>query len=254
MNITYSISQWNYFHYANQPSLERVIDSVREQGYGFELWGTWGDESDLYDEVGRRRLAAVLKGMTVSLHTRGGGGEDFERNVKLIDTASYLRSRIVVLHPDDLAADEKSGPDAAVVGRAAQYAARRGVRLALENGPAEFLAKAFEMCPSLGLCLDVGHVYLERGTMKQYLDAFKGRLVHLHIQELLAKAERSVPYDWVDHYLPGTGGVPAEDWKLLADTLKEIDYSGIAVFEIHPRSPLQTAFLATRFMEALLKS
>jgi hypothetical protein len=31
MKVSYSISLWNFYHFANAPSLERVIDLVREQ-------------------------------------------------------------------------------------------------------------------------------------------------------------------------------------------------------------------------------
>ncbi|MHC4983587.1 MAG: sugar phosphate isomerase/epimerase family protein [Planctomycetota bacterium] len=253
MRITYSISQWNFFHYANQPSLERVIASVREQGYGFELWGSWADERDLYDEVGRRRLAGPLAGMAVSLHTGFGYAENFERYKNMIDTAAHLKAKAVVLHPGDLSAGETNGPDAELVKRAAEYGRLRGVTLTLENGSFEFLAAAFGMSDSLGFCLDVGHVYFEKHTMREYLDAFKSRLVHLHVQEVLPADEATIPRVFSDHYIPGTGGIPIEDWKLLVETLKEIDYHGIAVFEIQPRNPLQTAFLGTRFMENLLQ-
>ena len=49
MHITYSISLWNYFHYAYQPSLERVIADIWSAGYGIELWGSCWNEPDLYD-------------------------------------------------------------------------------------------------------------------------------------------------------------------------------------------------------------
>ena len=254
MNITYSISQWNYFHYSSQASLERVIEAVRRQGYGFELWGSWGDETDLYDELGRKRLAGPLAGMAVSMHTRGGGARNFDNHVKQIDTAAHLGAKVVVLHPDDFAADPLNGPDADIIGRVVEYAQRKGVKLALENGPFEFLSAAFDICPALGFCLDVGHVYFHRQSMREHLEAFKGRLVHLHIQDIVAPEEAVIPSVFSDHYVPGTGGIPADDWRLVAETLREINYSGIAVFEIKPRNPLQTAFHGTRFFEGFLRS
>lgn len=54
-----------------------------------------------------------------------------------------------------------------------------------------------------------------------------------------------------DHYIPGTGGIPRADWELLARTLHEINYDGIAVFEVQPRRPLQTALLTRQLMQSL---
>ena len=34
MQIRYAVSLWNYLHYVNAPSLERVLALLRDQGYG----------------------------------------------------------------------------------------------------------------------------------------------------------------------------------------------------------------------------
>jgi len=252
MKIAFAISQWNFCHYAGQVSLERVIETTRQQGYGFELWATWGDQTDLFDQAWRQRLGRAVEGMAVSMHTAGRCAEDFQRHKKQIDTAAAVGAKVIVLHGNDVTLDDAKGPDPAIMARAVQYAEKRGVRLALENGALEFMAEAFDRCPRLGWCLDIGHVYVVGQKLRDFLDAFKSRLIHLHIQDILPEDESAVPGAWADHYTPGTGAIPAEDWKLLAETLRQIDFEGMAVFETHPRNPFQEAHLARRFVQGLL--
>ena len=251
MELRYSVSQWNYRHYASVPSLERVIELLREQGYGIELWAGWREETDLFDEVGRRRLRGALEGMTVSLHT--AGARTFEEHKKQIDAADDLGGEVVVLHPANICVEGRTELDAALCREAVAYAAERNVVLALENGGLPFLAEAIEQVEGLGVCLDVGHVYSTPDPMSAYLEALKDRLCHLHLQDVLSPCEKGLPGTGGDHYIPGTGGIPSEDWGLIAHTLKEINFSGIAVFEIRPRNPLQTALLAKSFFDAAVE-
>ena len=250
MHIEYAISLWNYFHYANLQSLERELALIRDQGYGVEVWGWWQAEKDLFDEVGRARLRAALREMTVTLHT--ALVETFEQHKKQVDAAVDLGAKVLVLHPSDMARDD-GGPDIPLARDVMAYAAGHGVRLALENGPLPFLVQAIEAVDGLEICLDVGHVYQTPDPMSRFLDALRDRLIHLHLQDTLSEPEKGLPRTGGDHYIPGTGGIPEADWRLLVDTLQAIDFDGIAVFEIRPRNPLQTALLATRFMDRLLK-
>jgi len=251
MRIEYSVSQWNYYHYAEVLSLERAVALVREQGYGVELWNVWGEEKDLFDEIGRKRLKPIVEAMTVSLHTAGVDG--FESHTKQIDAAAELGAGIIVLHPGDLAGADKTTLDAGLAAETVGYAQERGVRLALENGPLPFLVEAASRVEGLGICLDVGHVYFTPDPLRSYLDALKERIIHVHIQDILPQAEDALPHTGKDHYIPGTGGIPQQDWELVAAALREIDFEGIAVFEIQPRNPLQTALLGRRFFEGLLE-
>jgi sugar phosphate isomerase/epimerase len=252
MNITYAISQWNFSHYAGQPNLERVIERVRALGYGFEFWGGWSDDRALYDAIGRRRLATAARGMAVSLHTMFGCQGNFERHRMQIDTAAAVGARMVVLHPDDLETRPNGGPDGEFIARIMAYARENGVRLCVENGALEFVQAALDLCPDLGFCLDIGHVYLERRRLADFLTPLKHRVVHLHLQDILPPDETETG-GLADHYILGTGGIPPEDWDLLAATLREVDYDGMGVFEIHPRDAIQTAFLGRRFLEARLR-
>ncbi len=252
MRIKYSVSLWNYSHYAHVPSLEGIITLLREQYYGIELWGSWREEKkDLFDEVGRKRLKHVLQGVTVSLHT--AGASTFDLHKKQIDAAVDLGAEVIVVHPSDFISKDNSDLDVQLASKVVAYASEHGVRLALENGQLPFLANAVEKVEGLGICLDVGHVYLTPDPMSKFLDALKERIIHLHIQDVLPEAEAGLPCTGKDHYIPGTGGISDKDWVLLATTLKEINFQGIAVFEIQPRNPLQTAFLGRTFMQKLLE-
>ena len=133
MRMQYAISLWNFSHYRDR-SLERAVAEIREQGYGIELWGSWAEESDMYDEVGRKRYKPLVEGMSVSMHTAGAG--TMERMKKHIDTAAYVGAKVIVLHPDDVARhDDPDKPDFERARRAVDYADRNGVRLA----PSTFL-------------------------------------------------------------------------------------------------------------------
>jgi len=249
VKIDYAISLWNYTHYTNAPSLERILAQVREAGYGIELWGDWRDEKDLYDETGRQRLGAALQGMRVSLHT--AGANTFDLHKKQVDAAADLGAEVLVLHPDDLYV--KGAPrtlDAALANQVVDYARTAGIRLALENGQLPFLIKARDQVEGLYFCLDVGHVYLTTAPMSAFLDALKHRLVHLHLQDLAPEAAKTLrfPGTGIDHYALGAGGIPEQDWRLLFATLEEINFEGTAVFELQPWNPLQTAWMGRAFV------
>ena len=251
MQIRYAVSLWNYSHYVDVPSLERVLALLRDQGYGVELWSPWREERDLFDPVGRARLKHALDGMEVSLHT--AGANTLELHHKQIDAAAYLGAEVVVLHTDDIFTRGKSDLNVALAREVVGYASSKGVKIALENGELPDLINAIKNVEGLGICLDVGHVYLAGGPMSEFLDALKERIIHLHLQDVLPETESHLPLTEKDHFVPGTGGVPEEDWELLIATLKHIDFQGMAVFEIRPRNPWQTALLGRAFVQELIE-
>jgi sugar phosphate isomerase/epimerase len=250
MKIDYSISQWNFFHYGTLPRLEQEIARVREMGYGIELWGWWGAERDLYAPESCSRLKPALQGMRVSLHS--ALVHSFAEQQKQIDAARALGARVLVVHSDEFFLPGSRELDRALCQDVVAYATEQGVQIALENGQLSFLVNALEAVEDLKICLDVGHVYLTTNTMREFLTALKTRIVHLHLQDILTPAELGLPQTGMDHYTPGSGGIPIADWKLLVATLQEIDFEGLAVFEIRPRNPGQTARLGAQFFNALL--
>jgi len=249
MRIDYAISIWNYSHHAVAGRLEDEIALIRGRNLGVELWGSWRGGPDLYSEENRARLRPHLAGMAVSLHSALGNSWDLHQ--RQIDAAADWGARVIVLHSSDLVTGPGGELDAGLAREVVACAAERGVRVALENGQLPFLVRAIEAVDGLDICLDVGHVYLVPEPMRAFLDALQERIIHLHLHDLLDPAlipAAATP----DHYALGSGGIPAEDWELLAASLRRIDFEGMAVFEIRPRSPLQTALLGRARMQELL--
>jgi len=250
MKVHYAISLWNYSHYPGTGTLEQELGRIRELGYGVELWAQWRNGPSLYDKSERARLKAALGGMPVSLHSAIVRSFDDQR--AQIDAAQDLGAGVLVVHSDEFYAGDGRELDVTLCRDVVAYAGERGVCIALENGQLPFLEHALAAVEGLRICLDVGHVYLTDDTMQAFLAGLKGRTVHLHLQDILTPAEVGLPGAGMDHYSPGTGGIPLEDWHLLAAALQEIDFDGTAVFEIRPRNPYQTASLGRRFFDGLL--
>ena len=272
--MKYSVSLWNYRQYANVPSLERIIASLREQDYGIEIWPSFGDERDLLDEVGRKRVRDALEGMTCSLHATNENTFDGHR--KQIEAAADFGARVIVMHSQafltrdraDFEVQQRGGGassldvqlgrkpsdfDVQLARKTVVYAAEHGIRIALENGidtpPFPILVNAIEQVEGLCICLDTGHLYRlwdkdpVRDPMRKILDALKGRIVHLHLHD----SDSETIDD--DHFPLGVGKILDKDWELLATTLEEIDFQGMAVFEIAPTSPLPIADLGRAFLQ-----
>lgn len=260
MNIQYAVSLWNYRHYANASTLEQIITSVREQGFGIELWDSVHDEKNLFDQTQRGKLKNLLKGMPVSLHsaicfTPAAGEKLLDRHRKQIDAAHDLGAKVVVIHPLEIGSDGETTVDLALTRKIVAYAADHGVRIALENIERPilpFLLTALRQAEPLRICLDIGHVYFADDPLSRMLDALKDRIIHLHIEDKPGDREARLNTSVNHHYQPGTGVIPSADWRLLAATLEEINFNGMAVFEILPRNPLQAALQGKRFMEDLL--
>ena len=274
MAARYSVALWNYRHYTNVPSLERIIARLREQDYGIELWPSFGDEKNLLDEVGRKRVRNALEGMTCSLHATNE--DTFDGHRKQIEAAADFGAEVIVMHSQAFLARDRadfevqqrgrgessldvqlarkpSDFDVQLARKTVAYAAEHGIRIALENGidtpPFPMLVNAIEQVEGLCICLDTGHLYRPwdrdpaPDPMRKFLDALKGRLLHLHLDD-------SDPETIGDDHLPlGVGKIPDKDWELLAMTLEEIDFQGMAVFEITPMSPLQIADLGRAFLQ-----
>lgn len=251
MIIHYAVSAWSYWHHAHIGHLEAEVERARALGFGIELWNRFGRSENLFASENLQHLRPALQDMEVSLHS--AIVHSFNEHARQIDTARALGADVIVLHSDDLCKVAGAALDPGLTRDVVGYAAERGIRLALENGQLPVLVEALETVDGLGVCLDVGHVYATSEPLSVFLGHLKNHLIHIHLQDILSPPERRIARAPRDHYLPGSGGIPQEDWSVLAATLREIDYEGMAVFEVRPRHPLQAAVLGSGFLQSFLE-
>lgn len=143
------------------------------------------------------------------------------------------------------------------LGKAADYAAGRGVTVAVEN---IFRQSAFESSyrfdpralacvvsavdsPALGICLDFGHAFISSGeegfAMDEALRAVLPRLSHVHIHDNFGKPSvpnaRAIDMMFKGagdlHLPPGWGAIPYD----LLFPIFAADFRGIFTLELQPR-------------------
>ena len=79
-----------------------------------------------------------------------------------------------------------------------------------------------------GACYDSGHLNHFAGDEAQFIRKLGKRLKVLHLNDSFGKDFHGM--DW--HLMPGQGDV---SWDVIAATLKETGYEGVANFEVSPR-------------------
>lgn len=153
-----------------------------------------------------------------------------------LDAAAELAGRMVVVHliqPYDIPAgdarDRMVDHGRRSVATLADYAAKAGVKLALENGQrafydgvlASFLTE-FDV-PHVGFCYDSGHEHVQ-GTCFRLLERFGHRLLTLHVHDNKGTDT---------HVLPHEGTI---DWEGFRRTLHGLDYAGNLLLEADIRN------------------
>lgn len=285
MELNFSISMWNYIHYfplkkggtnfAFENGLDgfaAVVEDVASQGFGVEPWAKWtswkwtsperegliSEQIDLYDAAHHQRLGEILGGVRSSWHT--GNEDTIEEYQRQIDTVAATGSEVLVVHAGNLFLSGPN-PDYGFAREVLQCAAAKQVTMALENaseGEAdedpslwnlEILKRALDALPDLKVCLDTTHTQkYRRHPLREYIDALKERLCHLHISDAFAPEESFARM----HTTPGRGTIPEGDWQYLLEALDEIDFEGDAVLEIIPSSPSKIAQETRRFLGQLV--
>lgn len=219
---------------AQSEAARRIVRS----GLGVEVWPTRGlnDPPPSRDEV--LRLTAVCRQAPfASVHMRGLYWHWNPATLrKEIDLTSDLGAQTLVIHPACLGlATPDDRLDVPRIRGAADYAARRGVRLALENmrNGAWALDRVLAeigtdlAATNLGICVDVGHAFLSTDLGPEpigaYLERYREQVIHLHLHDNEGTAD--------DHLVVGDGRI---DWPSLMRTLDDVEFSGTCVFEVRP--------------------
>ncbi len=169
--------------------------------------------------------------------------EDWSRNTKKsIDLAAFLGAPFVVQHVGVVEMSREAGqglrsrktlPDLHAV---AQYAARRKIKIAVENAPSSTtrmlgatigeITDFVDSLPdeSVGICLDLSHcLACGRDPMEALESVNVHRLLSVHASDNLSNQSRDV------HLPVGEGDIP---WKRVLDILESLEFRGPFVVEV----------------------
>ncbi|MCD6136276.1 sugar phosphate isomerase/epimerase [Candidatus Bipolaricaulota bacterium] len=252
-NLSLAGSTWGFF-FNREPetwlSIPQAIEELKSIGFGVEVWTNRGwDEPWLTEQLAREIAEACAGASHVSVHTRPEHWQwDPHGLSDEVEFCSLIGASALILHPNSLGFEGTSPhPDFPGIRRLAAQARDLGVRLVLENTPNTMWALDLALDEigddpqetNLGICIDVGHAYISqdagREPIRNYIERYKGQLVHLHLHDNFGDAD--------DHLPLQEGSI---DWQNLADTLKAIDYHGPAVLELQRQGDLLAAFTDAR--------
>ncbi len=148
-----------------------------------------------------------------------------------LDAAAEVDGRVVVIHliqPYGIAPgpqrDRMLEQGRRSVAELADYAGRRQVRLALENGQRlEYDEVLFNLLaemplPQVGLCYDSGHENVQ-GKCFQILQRYGQRLMALHIHDNVGRDTHLLPYE---------GNI---DWNAFREVMAGLNYAGDLILE-----------------------
>lgn len=224
------------------PSLVKAVRGIVSLDLGVEVWAGRGErDPEPIPEV-VEKVSAICGGAPfVSVHTRHEHWTWDPTGLRReIAFCAAIGSSLLVLHRETLGLyDHSSRPDFPEIKRLVEEAREGGVQLALENSRDSFWAldRALDEIgddpakTNLGICIDLGHAHLSqdagRQPVRNYLERYRGQLVHLHLHDNLGEKD--------DHRLLGEGSI---DWPDVLRTLAAIGYQGPAVLELHSKGNL----------------
>lgn len=246
------ISTWVYFW---QP-LEQVLRKIADTGYtNVEIWG---DKTHLDPRISPdipllKDLLNSLHLKVHSLHAPFSGVDiaslderkrqsSLELIKKTVEYCSKIEGEIVIIHPCSTEMPGDAQGYSIVKNKTEDslfslttFAEKLGIRIAVENSCntrgwrfgtevselSQLASKANN--PHLGLCLDIGHVFVGRKnvSLSKAVFACGKDLIALHIQDTDGKKDR--------HWLPGEGII---NWAQFLKDLTFIGYQGALTLEI----------------------
>lgn len=251
--------------FSDEIALEEAVPLASRLGFqGIEIAGF----ADEIDSERRARLRRSLDANGIEL-VSVSAAVPFARNqhtlnLHSIDPETRERSVGFVCDCVDLAADLKcplvyvasvaKGPPGGPDPRAlmsdclrvcAEYATRKGVRLAVEHFPAGELPSLKDCIdlvsaigsPNLGVLADAGHLRLTREAM-EVPPAAKGLLMHAHVNN----------NDGVNdgHWPPEKGEITKEDYLRFVRGLRAVGYDGYLSLEVARLESIEPTLRASR--------
>ena len=152
-----------------------------------------------------------------------------------VNLAAELGGCILVTHdiaipePDQPQGLERRATFVDSVAQVAEYAAPKGVRLALENIPGGYTNEPERLvtlmedldAPNVGVVIDTGHRNMG-GDPPTTLRAIGKHLITLHLHDNHGEKD--------EHLLPGRGNI---NWQQVSAALGDINYNGAFMYEIN---------------------
>lgn len=260
MIMKFGMSTWNFLMtYGEQADLDRVVENIRAAHFGLELWLDWHVCPELIERKNWDHLKRLCSNqVSLSLHSRLLNFFDMQIIQEEIELCRFLEGDILVVHPrslgietstlDYIPAIELSEHALERVVAIVEYAAEKGVCLALENGPFIVLKRIRDRIRTeglernLGICLDTGHANVHRAQnpalLEQFFEEFREDLLHLHISDNHGAVD--------EHILPGEGNI---DWSVVIPRLVNLTLKGQILFELNTaEDPIVTAKSARDFL------
>jgi len=135
--------------------------------------------------------------------------------------------------------------------RICEAAAAQGVRVGVEYEPGLLVERASELAevirrvdsPVLGANLDIGHSYLDGESPEQAVEALRGRIWNVHVEDIAQRKHF--------HLIPGLGDLP---FGRYFEALRRAGYDGFLTVELYtyPDMPEEAARRSLAYLRALL--
>ncbi|HKL12358.1 MAG TPA: sugar phosphate isomerase/epimerase [Halanaerobiales bacterium] len=252
-------------------NLKEAIKKIANLNFEYiELWGEpphlWFENidykylKDIKKELQKRDLKATFHAPAhdVDLTSMNPGirKESIKQHIKAIEIASFLEANLMVVHTGSYYPGDKKGSENGKnrlyksLNKILPYAEQHDIIIALENYPVgenaifnspENVKKILGDFNSkfLKITLDIGHANLTKISAVEYLNKLKEEIVHLHINDNFGQAD--------EHLIPGKGNI---DYKKLLQTIKEINYDKIGIFELwSPENTDQALIDSTKYVK-----
>lgn len=257
--MPFSISTWNYLkHFGEYADFKDSINQIRSQGFGVELWLNWRADPKLFHRSNWGKVKELCSGLpALSAHTSLTHEFSLGRLIEEMDLCAYLGVDPLVCHPRSFGLDvgtldehsnlSLNNEHKNLIGTILSEAAKRSIRIALENGPFDLLEQILNAvgdhpaAGQLGICIDTGHANLHgklfESPAPKYIHHFRQHLIHLHFHDNGGLKD--------EHQIPGHGTI---DWTELFEKLNGSEFRGEIVFELCSDIPAKAAEQARAFV------
>ena len=156
--------------------------------------------------------------------------------VEIIEKYTNIGVNKFIVHPSgepiaEADREERMNHSMEMLDRLAEFSARHGAVIAVENLPrtclgngSDEMIKLLSANDKLRVCFDTNHLLSE--DCLEFIDKLADKIITVHVSD----------YDFVDekHWLPGEGKV---DWGSLFSSLKAHNYNGVWLYELGLKSP-----------------